>query len=710
MDNDRIRVWGPVVAVLLLLPLLFVLLRLLLPPIGPRERALQPAPEQPALAPRAQGSASCEGCHGDIYRAWSASSHGRAEMPLGPEHPLASVLASVEQDGARLSPVRSLGVAPVIQLLVPRDNGRLQVTSRAYDPGPGEWFEVFPDARSPGDWGHWTGGGMTWNSQCAGCHSTGVEKGWDEQQASYDTRADEHGVGCAACHGALPEHGAQGSPPLEATVPDLDTCAACHSRRADLTGHFLPGDAFLDHFAPQLVDLGETFYADGQVREEDFEWTAFVGSKMHAKGVSCGSCHDPHTGKTRAEGDALCLGCHSALPGFALHDRHPEGASVGCVGCHMPLTTYMQRDARHDHGFILPDPQAGLELSIPDPCVRCHSARDPKKDARWALAAYRRWWGEGELASQRRERARLTAAARSGAPEAAQPLIARLQSGEAAAWRASAASLLERYADREDTRAALVAALSDPEPLVRFAASGALAPVAPEPTVEAALLPLLGDPLRAVRVSAARSLRYRLSPSDTAASDYVSYLSLASDTPTGLLERGSWSLERGDSASAVRDLARAVGMDPKSPALRDAHAVALASYGRPADAVAELLVAVSLSPDDPELKFRLALGQVGAGDLAAAERSLDEAAKLDASNARIWYNLGLLRQQLGQREPAVAALRRAVELSADPETRYALASTLLAQGRAREAREQALSVLAERPDHRGALQIRAQTE
>ena len=27
-----------------------------------------------------------------------------------------------------------------------------------------------------------------------------------------------------------------------------------------------------------------------------------------------------------------------------------------CVSCHMPTTTYMQRHARHDHGFTIPDP------------------------------------------------------------------------------------------------------------------------------------------------------------------------------------------------------------------------------------------------------------------------------------------------------------------------------------------------------------------
>ena len=29
---------------------------------------------------------------------------------------------------------------------------------------------MFTDDRQPGEWGHWTGGGLTWNGRCAACH------------------------------------------------------------------------------------------------------------------------------------------------------------------------------------------------------------------------------------------------------------------------------------------------------------------------------------------------------------------------------------------------------------------------------------------------------------------------------------------------------------------------------------------------------------
>jgi predicted CXXCH cytochrome family protein len=697
MDTDRIRTWGPVAAVLLLLPVSFVLLRLWLPPIGgPAEdpaiepvldRALEPAaPEGPA------GSATCAGCHAEQHAAWTRSTHARAEGELAGA-PLTD--GALQQGGELVRPIRTIGVPPVVQFLVPGQGGRLQVTSMAYDPDKAEWFDVFGEERQAGEWGHWTGGGMTWNTQCASCHSTGVAKGWDEQASLFRTEVSEHGVGCAACHGALPEHGAG----FEARAPDLDTCAACHSRRADLTEGFVPGERYLDHFAPQLVDATDAFWPDGQVREEDFEWTAFVGSTMHAKGVTCTSCHEPHSGELRAPVDSLCSSCHGAMPGFAAHDEHPEGQDPGCVGCHMPVTTYMQRDPRHDHGFTVPDPWTAVELGIPDPCTRCHS----DKDAKWALAASKRMWPG--LSPPQRARTVALARGKQGDPSAVPQLLGLLRTEPQPAWRAAAAGMLEGFLEREDARASLIAALSDPEPLVRFAAAGALSPVAPDPSADKALEGLLADPTRAVRVAAARALRYRLAPSDARAADYATYLTLASDTPAGLHERGTWALERGDSASAVRDLARAVQMDARSPVLRDAYAVALASYGRPQDAAAQLREATALAPGDGALWFRLGLGEAGRGDLPAAEQALTKASELQPQDARTWYNLGLVRQQLGQGQSAVDALRRAVALSPDAESRYALASTLFAQGRLPEARAEAQAVLALAPGHPGAQQI-----
>src|SRR5439155_18692008 len=90
----------------------------------------------------------------------------------------------------------------------------------------------------------------------------------------------------------------------------LDNCGYCHARRTDLTGDFKPGDSFFDHQSLAIVDESNQFYPDGQVREEDYELSSFLSSRMHVKGVVCLDCHNPHSMKTVLPGNPLCMRCH----------------------------------------------------------------------------------------------------------------------------------------------------------------------------------------------------------------------------------------------------------------------------------------------------------------------------------------------------------------------------------------------------------------
>ncbi len=306
-----------------------------------------PKPPVPVGPPTADVAAEpCAACHPEAVAAWSGSHHALAERAL-----------SADDDWAReLGAERVIGVDPVVQALVPADGGRLQAHSRAFDPRPlddsgfdSDRFPIFDDPREPGDWGHWTGGALTWNGRCAACHNTHVDKGYVPvagQEGRYETTLDAIGIGCAACHGDASAHVDGGAPPDNPRM--FDTCASCHARRAELTGAFRPGDAFLDHFLPLLLDDDTVFATDRRAIDEAFEWAGFTSSTMYAGGVRCGSCHDPHSGALLREGDALCTSCHG--DGVAVH-APMEGA---CVDCHMPELTLMGRHARRDHGFTSP--------------------------------------------------------------------------------------------------------------------------------------------------------------------------------------------------------------------------------------------------------------------------------------------------------------------------------------------------------------------
>src|SRR5581483_6024626 len=109
-----------------------------------------------------------------------------------------------------------------------------------------------------------------------------------------------------------------------------------------------PSVRFLDAFDP-ILPADDAYYPDGQLREEAYEWGSFAQSRMHAAGVRCTDCHDPHASALRAPGNTLCLRCHRPEMGQAAHVRHAAGSRAAlCVSCHMPQTTYMLRHPRRD--------------------------------------------------------------------------------------------------------------------------------------------------------------------------------------------------------------------------------------------------------------------------------------------------------------------------------------------------------------------------
>src|SRR4051812_44377288 len=246
-------------------------------------------------------SETCQACHESEYQLWRTSHHALAERSVNPalDAPAFSAQAKIAH-GSQMSevstnqglfqivtagldgsikpftPERVIGVEPLRQFMIPSSGGRFQVTELAYDPNHTNWFDVYgQEDRRPGEWGHWTGRGMTWNSMCASCHNTRLRKHYDSSTDSYHTVMAERAVGCEACHGPLASHKAwqqqhpnkKGDPTVKALSRDqmFETCGSCHARRAQLTGDFKPGESFFDHYILSVPDESETFYPDGQI-------------------------------------------------------------------------------------------------------------------------------------------------------------------------------------------------------------------------------------------------------------------------------------------------------------------------------------------------------------------------------------------------------------------------------------------------------------
>lgn len=674
----------------------------------------------PAAPVVAQTSVSCRSCHEREFAAWASTDHALANRPIDATRDAAALAAfpAAARIAGQAAPDLILGHLPLWQPLVPVAGGRWQPHELAYDPAKQEWFNVFgAERRQPDEWGHWTGRGMNWNSMCAHCHMTGFQKNYDTATDAYRSTWVEHGVGCAQCHGPLPvNHGAKDAVKEKSPGPFhgdrarmQQTCAPCHARNELLTASFLPGDNYSDHFRVTLPVERTVFYPDGQVREEDFNWSSVLLSRMGHAGVTCLDCHDPHSTKTvlPVENNLLCLRCHGA-PGPTkavvidptAHSHHATGSTGNqCVTCHMPVTNYMQRAPRHDHGWLKPDPRLTLELGIPNACNRCHT----EKPVAWAVEKSEAWYG-AKLDSRQRARARAVAAAQAGTPGAEVALIALLKDEEIPAWRATLLSLAAPPAEPSPAVLAVATAgLTSKAPLERAAAVRALGG---HPPSHERLRPLLRDPVRLVRLDAEWALSAELAAGSPERAELDAYFALALDQPGGRLRLGQDLANRGQLAAAEREMRRAVEWDPYSPGIRDALGFVLNAQGKTGEAAAAFFRGAQLAPEDAPAAMRAALAYAEAGRPAEAETALRMAVERDPRFDRAWYNLGLLLAQADRLPEAADALRKAEEVVPGvADYPYALATVLLRSGDRTGAVAAARRVLAITPAHTGAQEL-----
>jgi tetratricopeptide (TPR) repeat protein len=728
-------------------------------PAPPVDHAVIPPDD--VVHPQYAGSASCRECHEAAYAAWENSNHGLAERGLrldmdeeafSPrrilEHNDRLTEAFLDDAGAahiltrgfggerRAYPVvRVIGHDPLRQFLIAGPGGRLQTCDASYDPHNKEWFDVFSgDPREAGDWGDWTGQGMNWNAMCAACHNTRLRKNYQPQTNTYQTTMAEMTVGCEACHGPMKDHVEwQGNPPpgYSRDDPDhnrklglsdptarrfsrpqmMETCAACHSRRAEVTGDLVPGEPYFDHFVLTVTDGSDIYHPDGQVRDENYEYSSFLSSGMHHAGVTCGDCHEPHSNERLIPGNMLCMRCHMGgteppapvivpethspcTPGTPGHD---------CTSCHMPQTTYMQRHPRRDHGFTIPDPLLTREFGIPNACNRCHA----DKSTDWAIEQADRFYGD-KLDRPTRHRAILVARARRGEPDAREGLIRMLESEKIAAWRATACHLLLPWVMDPSATRALLARLEDASPLVREAAARTLTHQArsDHAEVRGAMERLLDDGIRSVRVAAAWALVDTLDLSTRAGRELTHMLDINSDQPTGRMRLSQFAYHRGDSEAAIREMRKAIEWDPNSPPFHHDLAILLNATGDNPGAIQALREAIKLDPGEAEYHYKLALALAESGNLTASAEALGKTVELDASNARAWYNLGLAHSALNRPHQAIEALRRGEAAGpSDPAIPYARATIHARLGQRAEAIDAANRALRLRPDFPEAVEL-----
>ena len=686
------------------------------------------------------GNAACAGCHEQASADWTDSHHDLAMQDATPETVLGDFNNAtfdyfgvtttfsqkgdaffVETDNAvgelETYPVEYVfGVEPLQQYLLPLGNGRLQALSVAWDTRPESeggqrWYHLYPDEHiAAGDPLHWTGGFFNWNTSCAECHSTHVEKRYDAVNDRFDTHYEQIDVGCEACHGPGSEHLAladsgklspaqtgfemslkargtwqwaegthiaQRSEPL-ASNHQIDSCARCHARRGTL-GDYHPGKPLLDTHRLAIVEE-PLYWPDGQIRDEVYVYGSFIQSKMHQAGVACTNCHNPHSNQLVVEGNGVCAQCHLASTyDNPTHHRHQiASAGSACVNCHMPSQLYMGVDSRRDHSMRIPRPDLSMSTGAPNACNQCHT----DQSADWAYSALADWGVRFE--DRRNHPARAFHAAGRGDVRAAPVLLETANNANNSAMlRASAITQLGRLLP-ERLMPSLPLWLESDDPLIRVAAAEAAGQLPPEQQLER-VLPLSEDPVLAVRMVAAEQLvglvppttplpdstmpgvpgqplsaegRPQVSgPVDAVFDEYVRVQSQHLDMPSVLTQLSSFQLARGDREAAEALLVSALEKNPQASVSRVNLADLYRAQGRETAARTTLERGIQLNKEDASFWFSLALLEVREGNGKAALAALEKAASLEDTPSYYHYVYAVAQHDQGRHTEALATLK-----------------------------------------------------
>jgi len=603
----------------------------------------------------------------------------------------------------------TLGAFPLQQYLIAFPGGRYQALSIAWDSRPPSaggqrWFHLYPTEKiAHGDVLHWTHMNQNWNSMCAECHSTNFKKNYDTATDRYRTTWSEVNVSCEACHGPGSRHmswaerepgwekldsdgsrglavrlnqhtgnewimdPAGGSARLETprkTDGEIELCGRCHSRRSTLAETLPSNRLLLDTHMPHLLDEG-FYHADGQIQGEVYVYGSFLQSKMYHAGVSCSDCHDGHSLRLRAPGNAVCTACHlsSKFDATSHHHHQINTAGAKCVSCHMPAKTYMVVDPRRDHSLRIPRPDLSEKLGTPNACNGCHMSFS----AEWAAAKLREWYGKPTRGFQ--NYAEVLQAGRDGAPAAGQQLADLVEDENVPAIaRATALSLLQPYLS-PGLLGVVKGGIKDSHPMVRVAAIRALRGAPPAVRLELGFTSLK-DPVRAVRAEAARLLALvreqgltqdQKNVLELAFKEYVATQNVSADRPESHLNLGSFHAERGYLTQAEAAYKKAIELQPSfTPAyvnIADLYRV----KGKDEHGERWLRKALEVSRDDAEARHALGLLLVRQKRLAEALGEFERAAALRPDNPRYSYVYAVALNSASKPNEAVRVLEKAYE-------------------------------------------------
>jgi predicted CXXCH cytochrome family protein len=613
----------------------------------------------------------------------------------------------------------TFGIDPLQQYLIEFPDGRIQALSIAWDSRPKQqdgqrWFHLYPNEEiKHDDVLHWTKLNQNWNFMCAECHSTGVQKNYDAASDRFHTTWTEISVGCEGCHGKGSRHvnwahsqqswfgkdedprkglavllnerdGVTWQPdpktgnPQRSIAPavtrrEIESCGLCHARRGEFSEDWVPGQPLSDTHVVSLVARG-LYHADGQMLDEVYNYGPFKQSKMFAAGVTCSDCHEPHAAKLRAEGDGVCLQCHASDKyEVASHTRH-EGVTpkVTCASCHMPVSTYMVVDKRHDHSLRTPRPDLSVKLGTPNACNNCHA----DKSALWAADAIERWHGPVRKGFQNYAEA-FQASWTDRADAAA--LLAMVAAGPTAPAIARASALSELHSRVSSANIELARkGLADLDPMVRIGALDMLDGL-PGDRIWPLVSPLLSDPSRGVRVRAVSVLATVPTANqpvsdraafERAAAEFIAAQRFNADRPESRSTLGNFYARRGLTADAENEYRAGLRLSPQYAPAAINLADLYRQLRRDGDAESVLTTAIASSRQDAGLHHALGLTLTRQKRPNDALNEFRTAAELEPDRSRYAYVYAVALHSSGRIDESLKVLKE--NLARHPDDRDTL--------------------------------------
>ncbi len=553
-------------------------------------------------------------------------------------------------------------------------------------------------------------------SNCQSCHGSQIRVSLDTIAQRYKTEIASLGITCEACHGPGAPHLARLRDPASVARGDigmtalaaldkdgsLGTCWQCHALKDQVKPGFVSGLSLPEFYSIRLPQLGDNaHFPDGRVRTFAYQEGHLWSDCYRNGGMTCTSCHDPHTQEYRDVtgspipgrfDDRQCTSCHASKADSSIrHTRHaPDSPGSRCTSCHMP---YLQEPElgeaipfrRSDHTIPIPRPAADAAMGIQSACIGCHSDRSEA-----ALdSIVRQWYGElkplpAAVANLQRAQQtdRLTDAARL-VLDASEKHTQGLFTGMA--W------FVDRYVKRDMQDL-------DGEVIERLEA------LATHPD----------DDIAALALAALHTARGTVP--DTRAFLIQTVQNLGAREPA---VRARWSIilgyladrarGAGDAAGAIVLYERALEVDPASVRIPVNLGLALVDAGNATAAVNAYRASLNVSPAQPLTLVNLGIALGRANDAAGAMSAYRRAMELNPREPLAWFNMAALFARQSLPDSAIAYFHRAAEL--DPSlslARFYAAGIYLQKGDAASALRDVEAGLRFDPDAVDAIQLRDQ--